>query len=267
MHNKNFIDARNKISNPKKRGEDKAVEALDWIRRWGHSSPLIIDQLSGVKRRGLSKRLVDDGLLKVSMSASGGYFNDVPHKILTLTPKGFQILDHFNQLNYGYDFSKPVNQLELRHHHICQKLTLEYLLTSQNLMSFSTEIDRADKSILSLKQPDVVLRFDQTLPDLIEHGIQQLSTVALEIELTGKYDRKFDQFAHSTLIALGESGSYDEMEIYFDSAHQLARYKNAFMPGKEINVWEKNDRGYWEVEDKVVIPQNIKHKIQFKLLS
>ena len=266
MISNNFLKARNRIQNPKKRGQEKALEALDWIRRWGHSSPLIIDQLSGVKRRGLSKRLVDGGLVKVTMSGSGGYFNDVPHKILTLTSKGFQILDHFKKLNYGYDFTKSVNQLELRHHHICQKITLEYLLNSQNLMNFSTEIDRADKSILMSKQPDVVLVFDQTLPHFIEQDIQRLSVVAVEVVLTGKYDRKFDQFLHSSLISLGENGSYDEMEIYFDSAHQLARYKNAFMPGREVNVWEKNDRGYWEVEEKVVIPQNIKHKIQFKLL-
>lgn len=267
MLNKNCTEARKKISNPKRRGWDKAIAALDWVRRWGYSSPMIIDQINGEQRRGLAKRLVEAGYLKSMISASGGYFNDVPHKILTLTPHGFEVLAHAQNLTYGYDFSKGINQATLRHHHVCQKVTLDYLLNADNLKFFQSEIDRQGKSILSIKQPDVVLVFDETEPQLRQSGIECLRKLAVEVELTGKYNMKFDQFLHSTLLSLGSSGSIDEIEIYFDSLHQLDRYKRALTPGNEVNIWDKNDRGYWMVDEVQVVPEYVRHKIKFKMLN
>lgn len=266
MFSTNFINARKAIFNPKARGQEKAIEALAWISRWGHSSPLVIDQLSGVKRRGLTKRLIEAGLVKSIRSASGGFFHDVPNKIVTLTPKGFQVLDHFKQLRYGYDFNKAVNQVELRHHHSCQKVAL-YYYRKANLHHFLTEMDRQEKSLLAQKQPDLVVVFDESIPTELANGIQRFRRVGIEVELTGKYNMKFDQFVYSTLLSLNSCGGIDEVEIYFDSIHQLNRYKKAFTPGSLVNIWEKNDRGYWVIDEVDVVPEYIRNKIQFKLLS
>ncbi|WP_394999376.1 hypothetical protein [Acinetobacter sp.] len=229
---------------------------------------MIIDQINGEKRRGLSKRLIELGLLKSTISDSGGYFKDVPRKILTLTPKGLEILSHAVPLSYGYDFNKGVNQAELRHHHIAQKVTLNFFLgKDDNLKYFSTELDRLGKSIIGMKEPDVVLFFDESMPNELDVGVERLRKIAAEVELTGKYGLKFDRFKESILTAIEPDGTYGEVFIYFDSMHQLDRYKRALSPGNEVNVWEKNSRGYWEVEEVIVVPDYAKHAIQFILLG
>jgi hypothetical protein len=69
-------------------GAEKTQTALNWVYRWGWSSPFTVDMLGGSARRGLAARLVKNGLLRSTRTQSGGAVRGVPAQILTLTETG-----------------------------------------------------------------------------------------------------------------------------------------------------------------------------------
>lgn len=115
---------------PRARGEEKVAEALDWIYRWGWASPQTIDGLSGAKRRGLSARLVRQGLLVATRTQAGGAGHGVPAQILTLSPTGqAEVERHRTELlPYSRDPYK-IRQDQLRHYELTQRATANSLLS------------------------------------------------------------------------------------------------------------------------------------------
>jgi len=59
-------------------GRERIRLALDWVYRWGWSSPSTIDLLSGAQRRGLSAKLVKSGLMVETKTAAGSIVEDIP---------------------------------------------------------------------------------------------------------------------------------------------------------------------------------------------
>ena len=200
--------ARQEILNgqsPRERGDEKMRLALDWIYRWGYSSPKVIELIGGAARSGLSARLVKRGLLRSTRTESGGGLKGVPDVILTLTELGQQEIERVSNKLLQYDQDPyRVNQLKLRHDTLAQTATAK-ALTNGSIQDFRTERELAQRSQQGVKQPDVLWAMD----DL---------RVAVEIELTAKWDRLLDQFVDSCINALTSS---NEKEPRF---HQILLY-------------------------------------------
>ena len=254
--------ARQEILNgqsPRERGDEKMRLALDWIYRWGYSSPKVIELIGGAARSGLSARLVKRGLLRSTRTESGGGLKGVPDVILTLTELGQQEIERVSNKLLQYDQDPyRVNQLKLRHDTLAQTATAK-ALTNGSIQDFRTERELAQRSQQGVKQPDVLWAMDNL-------------RVAVEIELTAKWDRLLDQFVDSCINALSSSNEkeprFHQILLATDSPAISKRYKAAFDPGQTYGIWKKDDKaGRWKMDGTRKVPNWIEGKFVCKLFD
>jgi hypothetical protein len=245
--------------NTRQLGRDRILFALDWVYRWGWSSPSVIDQLGGSTRRGLCAKLVKAELLTETKTASGAITEDIPSKFVTLTEVGISLVEkHKTEENLiDYPFLRnpwKVNQMLLRHDLIAQKSTSKNLAT-QKISDYKTPIEIQTKSTQSSKQPDCVW---------ISTDNRQ---IAVEIEMTAKFARKLDEFVWGVVLALAQVGErpplYDNFIIVSDSATLITRYKNAFKANATVNIWKKDNQSHWKISDTRKVPDFIYPKIMW----
>jgi hypothetical protein len=226
-------------------GKDRALQALTWIYRWGWSSPGVIDALGGAARRGLCKKLEEAGLVQTVKTKSGQILADIPSKIVTLTAQGLEEVERTidDMIDYTIDPYR-VNQNTLRHDMSVQRATLKNLRAG-TITGFSTPAELSSKSQPGIKQPDAIwfLKGERRL--------------AVELELSAKFDRKLDDFVDKILTSISEK-RFDRVAIISDSQAILRRYKAAFEPGHEVRVWQKDERGRWRIENRYEVPDWIK---------
>ena len=212
---------------PRARGEMKVKIALDWIYNWGWSSPSIIDAISGNKGRGLSSRMVKSGLLHRVRICPDGFLIGVPTFALLLTKAGLdeaiRLSPNESLLNYDLE---PRDLARLaKHSYTAQKLTLSRLL-SDEMFDFETELDMAAKSTSGVKQPDVVWHL---------RGEGHERSVAVEVELSPKWERDLDDFVSKCLKSIvpigGNAARFDRLLIVTDSPALKNRYERAFAAG------------------------------------
>ena len=222
-------------------GKDRALQALTWIYRFGWSSPGVIDALGDAQRRGLCKKLEDAGLLHSIKTKSGQILADIPSKIVTLTAQGLEEVERKieDMIDYTIDPYR-VNQNTLRHDLSVQRATLKNL-RSGTITGFSTPAELSAKSEPGVKQPDAIW---------FQKDGRRL---AVELELSAKFDRKLDEFVHRILMSLYEK-KFDRVAIISDSPAILKRYKAAFEPGHEVRVWGKDERGRWRITERYAVP-------------
>jgi len=222
-------------------GKDRALQALIWIYRWGWSSPGLIDALGGAQRRGLCKKLEEAGLVHSVKTKSGQILSDIPSKIVTLTAQGLGEVERKieDMIDYTIDPYR-VNQNTLRHDLSVQRATLKNL-HSGVITGFSTPAELSAKSQPGVKQPDAIWQQKDG------------RRIAIELELSAKFDRKLDEFVYRILSSLSEK-RFDRVAIISDSPAILRRYKAAFEPGREVCVWKKNERGRWHVTERYEVP-------------
>ncbi len=234
---------------PQEIGRERAVFALRWLHRWGFSSPQIIDDLKGTKQRGLCAKLERFGLVRTAKTEAG-MLGDLPRKIVVLTEQGLAEAErHCGNAEYLLNpLLDPhrVNQAQLRHDLMVQKATTLSLLAGQ-IHDFLTPRELAKRSEADIKQPDGVWTYedDTTWPTLVE------------LELTGKWGRKFDEFAERIAAAMTEM-RYGKILILSDSLALLRRYHEGLKSGKEFNVWKPDCRGRFSVDrtKKVILPDS-----------
>lgn len=222
-------------------GKDRALQALTWIYRWGWSSPSVIDSLGGAQRRGLCKKLEDAGLVHSVKTKSGQIMADIPSKIVTLTAQGLEEVERKieDMIDYTIDPYR-VNQNTLRHDLSVQRATLKNL-RSGTITGFSTPAELAAKSQPGVKQPDAIW---------FQKDGRRL---AVELELSAKFDRKLDEFVHRILTSLADK-KFDRVAVISDSPAILKRYKAAFEPGHEVRIWGKDERGRWRITERYAVP-------------
>lgn len=245
--------------NARQRGEEKALLALDWVYRWGCSSPSIVDMLSGTAAAGLTARLIRRGLLVKTKTESGGGRKDVPNFIVTLSLSGLEEIERVRDELLPYDLDPfKVRQDQLRHAMIGQAATARNLLGGA-ISGFQSETEMAQKSKRGAKQPDICW----LMPDSRRIGV--------EIELSAKWGRDLDEFVSACLIATSrrdETGPrFDEIWVVTDSPAIEKRYTAAFSPGKTVNIWKKNDQRRWVVEKPANVPDWAKDRITCHLLK
>ena len=234
---------------PRARGKHKEHIALKWIYKWGWSAPSIIDHLAGNVGRGLASRLVKRNLLIETRTGNGGITKGVPSKILTLTRTGLNEVER--QLNadellpYELDPHK-IKQDFLRHGMCAQKVTANVMHTDK-FVGFQTEKEIQRIAEAGVKQHDVLWQIDTAM-------------VGVEIELTAKWGRAFDQFILGCVQSL-ESGTIQQLFILSDAPAIVKRYKEALTGGKTINRWVQNNKRFWEVKGSITLPDGIERRV------
>lgn len=242
---------------PRQRGADKTNQALQWVYRWGWSSPRVLELLTGSVRSGLANRLVKAGLLKATKTESGGATKGVPVLILTLTPEGRDAVEKLIQsvdelIDYEHDAFK-VNQALLRHDEIAQRATATGLAAGR-IAGYVTEDMAATKSAPGTKQFDIVW--------ILPNGHK----VGIEVELSAKWERKLDQFVLSCIQAL-KAAKVDRIHIVTDSPAIQARYRAAFSAGAKLSTWSKNARGFWAFAGNAAVPDCVNGRVLCALMK
>ncbi len=245
---------------PRQRGEQKAREALDWVYRWGWSSPSVVDGLAGTARRGLAARLARAKLLRSTRTDSGGAQKGVPASILTLTGDGLAEVEKFREDLLPYELDPyRIRQDQLRHYQLAQSATAK-ALSEKKISGFQTEKEMAEFSGSNIKQPDIAW--------WLPNG----QSVAVEVELSAKWGRDLDHFILSCLLSLspeekGGKHRYDYIALVTDSPAILKRYKAAFEPGAAYGVWQKDERSRWEKSETRKVPEGAKGKMLWRLIT
>lgn len=238
---------------PRKVGKDRAIAALDWVYRWGWSTPAVIDALTGAKRRGLCAKLVQAGLLAETKTAAGAILHDMPQKIVTLTDAGVAEIER-RRVDDLMDYSTnpyKVNQALIRHDLLVQKAT-QRSMQSGGIKGFLTPRELNRKSSADSKQPDALW----IMPDNRRAGI--------EIELTAKFDRRLDEFVWRIWQSMTEQNrAMDLCIIVSDSPAILARYKKAFAAGQTVRTWRKDQQSKWHVDRTYQVPPWLQERMRW----
>lgn len=221
---------------PQERAREKMILALTWIYRFGKASPYMLERVVDTKKSGYSLKLESAGLIKRTKTNASG-LNGVPVYFCTLTQQGVAIAENQVTVTVPYDTDPSrVRQDLLRHDELVQRLTLERL-KSKRTVGYTTELEMKDPSQRYQKQPDVVW----TLPNGEEVGV--------EVELTAKWGRKFDEFQRGIWLDVlpdeDNRSRYSQCIIYTPSRVIHERYLEAFSEGCFPAPYAKDDRQHW----------------------
>lgn len=240
---------------PRARGEEKMHAALIWVYRWGWSTIAIVDQIGGNVSNGLASRLVKGGLLARTRTESAGNVKGVPQWILTLTELGQQEVERVIAELQPYELDPyRIRQDLLRHDAIAQAATARNLKAGV-ITGYLTERQMAQQSQAGIKQPDVLWQLSGD------------TRMAVEIELSGKWDRHLDQFVSSSLRGLHERTRFDQLAIVSDSPAIIRRYAAAFTPGAKFSVWKKDEQRRWHRTGIDSVPQWIEGRLTCQLID
>lgn len=241
---------------PRQIGLESRQTVLDWIYRWGYTSSTVVQSLLGRTSAGYAQKLARQGLLTSTKTKSG-----TPASYFTLTELGLHEAERFACALHRYPEldNYKVNQQQIRHYLIAQNITLNGL-RAKTISNYETErmFDQSgDKS--RVKRPDIIW---QTNTDL---------RVAVEVELSPKWDRDLDEFVLGVTRALNSQGNqpstYNRFAIITDSEAIIERYRAAMQPGASLAIWEKNQRNHWVKDKTVSVPDWLITKIDFQLIS
>lgn len=232
---------------PRERGDYKVQRVIEWTYKWGYVSAKTAELVCNTSRTSIAKRLEKAGLLISTKTKAGGALRDVPSYIFTLSRLGLELAEKNVEELIDYELDPfRIRQDQLRHSEIAQIITATQI--NQNfLQDFFTEKEAAQKSEKSKKQPDIIW-----------HSSDQ--TYFVEIELSAKWGRKLDQFVEYNVLAIAESRC-DKVLIYSDSDAIIKRYSDAFTPGRELNLWEKNKKGFYDLKNRITVPEYMKGQV------
>lgn len=241
-------------------GKKSKLAVLDWIYRWGFTSAAMISALLGRTSGGYAQRLVRQGLL---VRINNG--NRTPKELFTLSDEGLRIAEKHSDRQAPYP---ELNPQRVRHHLINHDLVaqLETISALKDKWAVKYITDRFYDP--SCKEPGI------KIPDVVwlTNPLQgRHLMVAVEIELSPKWERDLDMFILGMIRALEFDGYfqpyYDHFVIIFDSEATLKRYQSAIQPNAIIRTWVKNKRNYWVVEKKVIVPHWLCDKVTFRMIG
>ncbi len=234
---------------PRSRGREKQATVLEWTYHWGFSTAEIIRMVSGQKANGYAKFLCEKGLLRATRTASG-----VPKVYYTLTETGLQEVERQTSQDHPYleIDAYRVKQAEIRHYQLAQISTIRALQTGL-IHDFQTERMNRQPDAPGVKRPDVIWDMDDG------------RRWAVEIELSGKWGQKIDEFVINIYSALSR-GEYERFCIVTDSPALERRYQQAIQ-APSVPVWRKSGKGLWERGDEITLPAWLPKKVNFQLIE
>lgn len=235
-------------------GREKARMALEWVYQWGWSSPALLDLVVGTSRGSIAARLVKQGFLKRERTPAGGVLADTPVYALTLTRQGVaEVQDLMSSATQLLPYSQRINFAQLRHDYFVQRLTLRAI---QSGLTHRTKPER----ILRIENAGAV----EKIPDAEWHT-RDGQRVLVEVELSGKWRRDFDEFVRKCLNTMHEDPQA-VTHVYSVSKAILARYKAAFEEGREVTTWKKVN-GRWTPSGSFKVPAWALPRMTFTLID
>lgn len=237
-------------------GDESKLQVIDWTYRWGYTSATIIQMLLGRTSAGYANKLVRQGWLVATKTESG-----MPTAIFTLSELGLQKAERHSPDLYRYFEIEPyrINQKLIRHYLLAQVATINAINTG-GIVNFETErmfSQMGDK--LGIKRPDIVW------------VMQSKRRFAIEVELSKKWDRCLDTFIYAIIKALKslkkQPARFDRFIVFTESPAIHDTYLEKMQPGKELNLWHKNKRGFWVIARTIKIPSWLITKVDFKLVE
>lgn len=242
--------------NPRAQGEVNKKTALLWTYNWSLSTASILQSL--LQHAGMSWTT---GAVKQGWLRKTGMTSRERVRVVTLTEKALAWVEQRSDLLLKYNELDPhrISPVTIWHNLLAQKLTL-HAARSGEISSFMTERVLAAKSAPGTKQPDVVW------------FTREGERIAVEVELTAKWDRRFDDFVGKTIAALsdgkeGQSPRFDRFEILTTSNAIASRYRKAFMPGASLRVWRETTKGASTLSHLTEVPDWVHQKVSFRMIS
>lgn len=223
------MDAEKRQSN-QARAMEKARQVCKWIYKWGYSTGPILSELVGVKRN-VAADLAARGLLgkykvpvgTVSPNRDIYYLTEIGERI------GAQELDGF--IEYPYRDARRVPWSEIWHNMLAQQLTLKGI-KSGKVSSYNSGHQEKNAEEGTFNK----------IADARWYSKGSRS-VAVEIELNGKYGRKLDQQLEAIHDDIVE-GDYFFLICYETNGVKVnIEYSDAFQHNK-VQRWRK-ENGSW----------------------
>jgi hypothetical protein len=248
--------------NTRELGEEKERLALDWLYRWGWAWPEILEEVGGSKSNRLAARLEKNKLI-TSIAPEAGGMRHIPRKLIVLTKFGLSEAERFQKVLLPYETDAyRIRQTHIKHHVFCQKATMSQIQEAKKNpdtnFEFKTERELAQKSQAEFKQPDIAWFLNK-------------DRIAVEIELTAKWERDLDQFVSSTIKSLTTlkytdgtvvNARFDLMFLFSDSPAIIERYRKCFKPGYVYYKWEKDQNEKWVKKSEHKVSESLNGKIQ-----
>ena len=227
---------------PNQYAKERDYKLLRWVWKWGYSSKIILQTLSESSRHGIVNRLVKNGLLTETKTESGAPITS----FFTLTEKGLAEVERQAERLHFYPYLDPykVRQNTLRHDLMAQSYTVKNGIAGQ-IKKYDTPLTMREMSARNVKEPDCAWEMTDD------------EVVAIEIELTKKWDRDFDDFRLKVVNALNSNSRYTKFYLVTDSKAIAKAYKEGMKPGTRVPLWEKNVHGKWNTYDYFEIPNEI----------
>ena len=234
---------------PRARGLEKAAEGLSWIYEWGWTTSAILGHVTGTARgTALAARLEQNGWIRRVPIRIVSHFRIAPTDVLTITHEGVaELTALLGELprTTRTPWIGRVPKTNIIHDLLTQQLTLEYMgrvvgasldqaiiqehgLVTSYYTPLHPDLDTAEG-----KRPDAIW--------MMEDGCQ----LAIEVELSPKWDRELDQFVMRHLeLQRRENNPVWALATFFTSEQTAERYRAAMRLGAQVKpwLWDKTDR-------------------------
>ena len=246
QEHKTLLQERRKAAlgslSPIQYAKNRDYQLLRFVWKWGYSSKVILQKLSQSSRHGIVNRLVKNGLLAETKTESG----EPVVSFFTLTEKGLAEVERQADRLHFYPYLDPykVRQNTLRHDFMAQSYTVKNGLTGK-VKRYDTPLTLRAMSTRNVKEPDCVWEMDDG------------EVIAIEIELTKKWERDFDQFRLKVVNALDNTSRYSKFYLVTDSPAIAKAYKEGMKPGTLVPIWKNNVHGKWNIDNHFEIPEEI----------
>ena len=235
---------------PNAQAELNKYRAFLLIYKFGFSTDKLITKILNKKATGWAASQVKSGWLKRIESVAPH-----PGPIFTLTSTGLAWIEqHVKHIHrYPEENSAKIHWPSLRHNLFCQAFLVSEL-KNKKLISYRAERQNS----LKIDKPGV------KKPDMVFYG-DDSTRVAIEVELSSKWDRRLDDFILKIARDLGYQGDkkYDRYVIVSNSEALINQYRKAFEAGRYLRDWYKDDRGHWMCSVEGCIPEEISIRVKF----
>lgn len=237
------MELKNFASNARALGLYSKCAALTWASRWGGSAGPILDAAGamGGKSRGLSKAMVDGGLLRAD---EWTYSTHVKH-YYTLTAQGrdylFENIDAANEIADAFDYPRiiapeksPRFQTGIAVHNLfAQMLTIISMIDDKQYGRPSCYKTNIECSRMR-KIPDAIIERKNGISDYIE------------FEYSKKSHAEIQNFLVSYYMMLNQLGAEkDRVTVYFSSKELMSAFARFWKPGEILSTFERNEKGQW----------------------
>lgn len=243
-------------ADPKKQGDRNKRFALNWVYAWGYSTAPIIQLLLGHQGMGWTASAIAGGWLRKTSLTSRERIN-----VVTLTPDGVIWAEQRRSEIYRYPELEPlrISPLTIWHNLLAQRMTIHGIRAGE-AKAYRTERQEAAKSHRGEKKPDVVWITEAR------------ERIGVEIELNGKWDRRFDDFVASTIAALSPPSNdaparFQKFIVFTTSFAIATRYASAFEPGASLRIWRGASKSDSAVERTVKVPDWVRDRIEFRVVN